>query len=197
MVSVGSALERQAIRRVVEQLAAAGVTLPPDLDRAVTSVLCGGGNIGARLWAAAHPDDDRPPCCWASMHDPERCSCWQPVYDVDQAPPRPPNRPEDLHARPRMCGDCAYRPGSPERSDPLLVDELLDLPAGHTPFWCHDGMRRPIRWEHPDGRTIAGDPADWHPAMHSGIPYQADGSPAMLCAGWAALAAKAAEVDDG
>jgi hypothetical protein len=189
-------LERTAVRRVVDELAAAGVHLPPELGRAVSTVLCGGGNTGARLWVEQHPDAGETFCCMPALDGrPEDCTCWRPVYDVEQAPPRPMAGPQDLQARPRMCGDCAFKPGSPERTDPLMVETLMELPSTRTPFWCHDGMRRPVRWEHPDGRTVAGDPADWHPAQLGRVPYRADGSPALLCAGWAALAARA--VADG
>lgn len=51
-------------------------------------------------------------------------------------------------------------------------------------------MRRPVRWEHPDGRTIDGSPDDWQPAIINGLPYRADGRPGLLCAGWAARAAR-------
>lgn len=193
------ALERDAVARKVRLLHELGVELPPDLAEAVNRVLCGQTSAGARLWAAAHPDDDPTPCCDGSaVYDQTRCTCWEPVYAVEQSPPRPPASIGDIQVRARMCppgpddeAGCAFRPGSPERTDPLLVDELDELVYAGTPFWCHTGMRRPVRWEHPDGRVIPGDPADWHPAMVGALPFRTDGQPALLCAGWWAAVVRA------
>jgi hypothetical protein len=115
-----------------------------------------------------------------------------PVFDVEQQRPRPPAGPEELAVQRALCGDCAFRKGSPERADEWTESALFDLAASSVPFWCHQGMRRPVRWEHPDGRTVAGSTDDWQPPMVAGIPYQADGTPGLLCAGWAARAARAA-----
>src|SRR4051794_15360348 len=53
-------------------------------------------------------------CCdGAANLGPTFCTCWEPVYDTPrQAAPRTGLPTE---TRPLMCGDCAYRPGSPER----------------------------------------------------------------------------------
>jgi len=184
---MASSFERAAIARLVERAESLGVEVP-----AAVSSLCtqGTGNHGALLWANAHPGEQPPTCCYGSMYDAEGCTCWRPVYDVEQAAPRPLNGPQDLAVRAAPCGDCAYRKGSPERTDEWREDLLLALPGKGEPFFCHDGMRRPVRWEHPDGRTVPGDPDDWHPAMAGRIPYRADGSPGLLCAGWAARAAR-------
>jgi hypothetical protein len=85
-----------------------------------------------------------------------------------------------------MCGDCAYRPGSPERKHDFEEEALLALPLEGQMFWCHDGMRKIIRWEHPDGRTIAPTGDDYDPPIINGAPFRADGRVGVLCAGWAA-----------
>jgi hypothetical protein len=122
------------------------------------------------------------------------CYCWRPVFDVEQADPIPPASPDDIGVQARMCGDCAFRKGSPERAYEFEEEALFSLADEGTPFYCHDGMRRPVRWEHPDGRSIPGDPADWQPPMVCGLPYRTDGRPGLLCAGWAARAARSDEM---
>lgn len=186
-----SAFEKHAAQRVLDLAFAAGVAVPPSLVSAVCG-LGGGGSYAARAWAAANPDAPVTGCCWGELQGgAEDCGCWVPEYDVEQADPRPPASPADLEVQPRMCGDCAYRPGSPERDDSWMEDALMDAARGATtPFWCHDGIRRPVRWRHPDGRVIDGDPADYQPAQVNGVPYRADGRPALICGGWAAIAAQ-------
>lgn len=125
-------------------------------------------------------------CCWgAAEYGPHRCTCWLPVYDREQTPPVP----ADPVVRPDgMCGDCAYRPGSPEkRGDPDHAgdaDQLEDLAAGAGRFFCHDGIRRPTKLVHPSGVEIPGHAADYDPPIRDGVPYRADGTPGFLCAGW-------------
>jgi hypothetical protein len=180
-----SALERDAVQHLIDKATAAGVPVPAEIAGLVER-LDHGSSYPARAWAEAHPDEDQVPCCMGSIHDPEGCTCWTPVYDTDQATPRPPTSAGDLQVQAAMCGDCAYRPGSPERADQWLADELYALPAQGKAFYCHDGMRRPAYWQHPDGRRVDGAPDDWQPPMRGGIPYRADGSPGLLCAGWMA-----------
>ncbi|HET8684993.1 MAG TPA: hypothetical protein VFM54_24435 [Micromonosporaceae bacterium] len=189
-----SAFERHAVQRLVDKATDLGVEVPGAVSGIVH--ISHAGSAGARLWAEQHPDDDRPPCCYSSVDGHDRCTCWVPVWNGTQRPPRPPRQPEDVCAQRRMCGDCAFRKDSPERAEGWREEALFDLARGGTPFWCHQGMRQPVRWEHPDGRTVPGDPADWQPPMASGIPYQLDGSPGLLCAGWVAHAARAAEEGD-
>jgi hypothetical protein len=185
-----SAFERHAVQLLVDRARAAGVEVPKDIERLCTKTE---GSGGAMLWAAAHPDYEDDGCCWGTvLNGPEGCLCWVPVFEAEQRPPRPPQCAEDLSVQRRMCGDCAFRRDSPERADEWSEQALFDLAASSVPFWCHQGMRRPVRWEHPDGRTIGGSMADWQPPMVSGIPYQADGTPGLLCAGWAARAARTA-----
>lgn len=142
---------------------------------------------GPGLW----PDvgNGENPCCYGSALDgPGGCTCWQPVFDVEQAEPR-----TDLPsgAQESKCADCAYRPGSPERSgDPHVTadaEQLRALAETGARFWCHQGMRRPTLWRHPSGATVPGLGADYRPPIVEGVPYKADGTPGDLCAGWMAL----------
>lgn len=184
-------LHRRAIQRLIDRATTLGITVPAEI-RALTRI-DHSQNLGALLWTKANPDraDETFGCCYGDALDgATRCTCWTPVFDLDQAAPIPPACPDDLHTRNRACNDCAFRKDSPERADPFTAEELLNLaPAGET-FWCHDGMRRPTHWQHPDGRTIPGSDADWQPAILAGIPYRADGRPGLLCASWAAHAAR-------
>lgn len=188
-----SAFERHAVAELVEQALAAGLAVP---EEAIT-FLCGGqASHAAQSFADAHPDEDDesvPPemfwCCEGSasrgLH---ACTCWQPVYEQEQAAPVPPTSAADLAVRDRGCTDCAFHADSPERSTPWGEESLFRLADNGTPFWCHDGMRRPLRWKHPAGPVIDGSPHDWQPPMRGGIPYRADGRPGLLCAGWATRA---------
>ena len=100
----------------------------------------------------------------------------------------------------RMCepgpngdGGCAYRPHSPERDGrggyQGDAEHLEYLAATVTPFYCHRGMRQAVAWQHPAGIEIPGHPADYQPPILNGVPYQADGSPGFICAGWLLRAA--------
>lgn len=126
------------------------------------------------------------PCCMgAAVYGLERCTCWEPIYDLDQAESLDVGSPPAT--RSSCCIDCAYRNGSPERTSGL-GEELVDV-AG-TPgsvFACHQGMRRVVAWRHPllGDREIPAGPGDYRPPIRDGIAYRADGSPADLCAGWA------------
>lgn len=185
-----SAFERRAIQRIIDQANSLGVDVP----KTITDLVCAGGpgNGGAVLWARAHPSEDGPGCCWGDViNGADGCTCWVPVFDVEQVAPIPPASPDDIGVQTRMCGDCAFRKGSPERAVKYSEETLFDLAATGTPFYCHEGMRRPLRWKHPDGRTIDGSTDDWRPAMAAGLPYRADGRPGLLCAGWAARASRA------
>lgn len=134
------------------------------------------------------PETPEPWCCeGAASMGPGRCTCWEPVYDLDQQEPR---TQEPAGVRPEMCVDCAYRPGSPERrgeEDYKGDQDLLDaLVVTGRPFWCHQGVRRPVKYRHPCGMEIEGHPAEYRPPLVAGRPYKADGSPSDLCGGWAA-----------
>jgi hypothetical protein len=120
-------------------------------------------------------------CCMAAAEDgAEHCTCWEPIFDAEQKPPRTRMQPK---TRAKACHDCAYRQGSPERE---RGDDLEALDN----FWCHQGIRRPAAYRHPDGRVrpVADYLAsgDYQPPMLD-VPYRADGRPADRCAGWAAV----------
>jgi transcription elongation factor Elf1 len=126
------------------------------------------------------------------------------VYDLEQQDPR---IDEHETARNAMCGDCAYRRDSPERANSDTVaaysDQLDSCVDEGRPFWCHDGMRRTIHHRHPDGRTRTDQATDasYDPPIVERRPYRADGSPALLCAGWftrrlRAIQARTAKVED-
>ncbi len=183
-----SAFEQHAAKRVLALAYAAGVPVPEDLARTVA--LCGdSGSYASRWWARQYPDADLTGCCHGELLDPEQCVCWVPEYAEVQAPARPPAGPGDLEIAAAMCGDCAFRPGSPERADDWTAEALMELPATGRPFFCHTGIRRPLRWRHPDGRVVDGADDDYQPLIVGSLPYRADGRPALLCAGWAAIAA--------
>lgn len=136
------------------------------------------------------PDAGEGMCCpGAAMFGPDRCTCWVPVYDLAQQPLQPLQAGQPVPPDPlKMCADCAYRPGSPERrgEDGYQgdADGLDDMVASGQPFACHQGIRRPVKWRHPSGAEVPGHPAGYAPPIRDGIPYKADGTPANLCAGW-------------
>lgn len=184
-----SSLESRAVQRVIDKAIAAGVDVPPS----ITAMLVhSGGNNGALQWTRLHPDDDTARgCCWGDIQNgPGGCTCWVPIWNAEQADPIPPTKPGDIHVQKRMCGDCAFRKDSPERREEFLEEALMELPATGQAFYCHEDMRRPVRWEHPDGRTVEGGTDDWQPPIVKGLPYRLDGRPGLLCAGWAARAAR-------
>jgi hypothetical protein len=186
---VTSELQRRAVAALIADAERLGVPVPG----AVHAIVCGTSNAGALMFAELNPDAEQAWCCEGDVEGgPADCTCWTPVYDVEQAPPKAFNA-EQLEARPERCADCAFRPGSPELADPYMREELLALPARGEPFWCHDGMRRPVWWEHPTRGRVPGGPDDWRPPQRGRVPFRADGRPALLCAGWAAVAAKRAE----
>ena len=142
------------------------------------------------------PDAGGGICCMASAMG-RTCTCWVPVFDLDQVEPAI----ADPGVRAKPCADCAYNVDSPERrgEDDVQGDEqlLARIVEKGERFFCHQGIRRPVRWEHrpedlkPEdcpipNATVPGSPADYSPPIIDGVPYKADGSPADVCAGWAA-----------
>lgn len=183
-----SDLERRAIQRLINKAEGLGLAdqVPPDIRLLATDH--GPTNGGSLAWDRKHPDEDvfRGCCDGEMIRGAAYCTCWEPVFDLEQADPIPPGDGE-IQVRPGgLCGDCAYRPESPEMATDFMAEALRELPLKGQTFWCHDGMRRPIRWEHPDGRTIDGSPDDYQPPMVDGRPHRADGRVGHLCAGWAA-----------
>lgn len=138
------------------------------------------------------PDTGGTCCYGAAVYGPHRCTCWVEVYDLEQTPPDEQTvtflsagiRP---NTRRSMCPDCAYRPKSPERTGDEGYEgdaEDLEMFARSSRFYCHSGMRRPVRLRHPSGVEIDGHPAAYRPPIVDGVPYRADGTPGELCAGW-------------
>lgn len=143
--------------------------------------VCGGGSE-----ALVFPDAGEGHCCYGTiMNGPQGCTCWEPIYDLEQQEPRL-GKPR---TRRRRCPDCAYHDGSPERQnttgyagDAETLDEIVY--SGER-FICHQGMRKPSRWIHvPTGTIIEGHPAGYEPPFLNGLPYKADGTPGDICAGW-------------
>lgn len=148
---------------------------------------------------AAHdrdwPDVGDLGCCYGSaVYGPARCTCWVPVYDQQQLPPR---TDEPSGVMPAMCSTCAFRPGSPERTGYAKAmhgaEDLDRLVAERQPFWCHDGLLAPVAYLHPPTMSwlVLTDDQQFHPPQQRdawGVPtpYRVDGSPGDLCGGWAA-----------
>lgn len=149
----------------------------------------------SRLTTLTPPDwrgpADGVPCCWATMDgDWDSCTCWQPIYDT---PEQARMLRGEVTVMPGMCGDCAYRPGSPERrgSPDAAADghDLDDLAISGERFWCHDGMRRIVAMRHGGTGEVIPVTGQAHydpPTDGQGIPHRADGTPGSLCAGWEA-----------
>lgn len=124
----------------------------------------------------------------------ESCSCWVPVFNRPQTTPDLGSTPGVM---PRMCGDCAYRKGSPEREgnpaangDAALLERIT---VTGEQFWCHDGLRRQTGWTHPSGIEVPLPPEgvdNFDPPIVAGVPYRADGTAGALCAGWSARRAR-------
>jgi hypothetical protein len=121
-------------------------------------------------------------CAGAAMFGVDRCTCWEPVYDLEQS--------EQLEegpaiARRKRCPDCAFHAGSPERSDEDGEQRLDDAVHGVcSSFWCHQGVRRVVEWRHPDGRVVAAADGDYRPPQGQDRLWLADGRPGEMCAGW-------------
>jgi hypothetical protein len=135
-------------------------------------------------------------CMGAAMFGRNRCTCWEPIYDLEQQPLADGGAPPaEIPTRAKCCHDCAYRNGSPEREDGD-TDWLLEIAAsgGQREFWCHQGMRRVVAFQHPDGRILPAGEGDYRPPVgpeHRPVAWKADGTIAERCAGWAAHASAA------
>lgn len=133
------------------------------------------------------PDPEVPCCETAAYSNGKACSCWEPIFSA----PTPPVLLEGPQApRPKMCHDCAYRPGSPERTE--VDGEQLEAPLSQ-PFQCHDGMPKLLGWTHPElpGACLVaaaiGDRDSFGPVIRGAQSWRADGTPALMCAGWVAV----------
>lgn len=147
-----------------------------------------------RPWAPEWPEEIPVPialeiCCMgAAAGGFDHCTCWVPRFELVQVDDLAVADPTIV--RPRCCHDCAYRPDSAEWADPDRREELLDIPNGWSVFWCHQGMQRVVQWEHPaaPGHLIPAGAGDYRPPVADSRAYRADGTPAFVCAGWAARA---------
>ncbi len=141
------------------------------------------------------------PCCGGfGLRGPEFCTCWIAVYEPIPVAPALSTRPDTM---PRMCGDCAFRPDSPERRGDQHAAAnwagLQYLVATETPFWCHDGLPRLIGWRHQPSDTWIPQPGsvdDYKPTIVDGVPYRADGNAGSRCAGWAAAVGRQSRRDE-
>lgn len=148
------------------------------------------------------PDIGEGMCCDGALYrGADGCTCWEAVYDpADQVPLVDCDRDAPDETRERMCGDCAFRADSPERtgegryenSEPGDIERLV---AGDTPFRCHDGARRIVALVHtPTGHRInLTSLGHYDPPKDSRRAYMADGKPLLICAGWAAAHARRVE----
>lgn len=131
-------------------------------------------------------------CLGAAEGGPLDCTCWEPEYDLEQSGRLLSERP--IVTRAVMCADCAYRPDSPERSGDERFkgseEGELERIAALEVFWCHQGMRKPVRWRHRLGIVVEAATDAYEPPMRlvddEPVPFKADGSPGDRCAGWAA-----------
>ena len=131
------------------------------------------------------PDAGQGMCCLgAAARGPSACTCWAPVYDQPQkwllqhGPPA---------VRATACDDCAFRPGSPERSGDARFahsDEgaLEEIVYSNRPFACHQGMRRLLRLIHPSGVVVEQPPCAYEPPIgrDGTLAYLANGEPAQV-----------------
>ena len=151
---------------------------------------------GDRLVPDTPADDfDYDACCLGSAgRGRSCCTCWTEVLNLVAQEPQEPGPPQ---VRSTPCHDCACRLTSPERTDrddmASSWDGVLRSAGKGLPFYCHDGMPVVVARVHdPTGNRFEVAPEDRHgyrPRLDSrGCPVRADGSPALLCAGWAALA---------
>lgn len=75
----------------------------------------------------------------------------------------------------KMCDNCAFRQGSPERADPWRWMQILETVEYGQPFYCHKGLTMTLR----DDKTAA-----------SFSPPDAATGRVTVCAGWLAASAK-------
>lgn len=119
-------------------------------------------------------------CCYGSIMGPDRCTCWEPVYDIEQSDPNLFDAPEP---RAEPCADCAFRSDSPESRGDERYQSYEFTPT--QPFYCHQGMRRIVAYRHPSGAKVAAAVQDrWSPPERDGIVYKANGMAGDICAGW-------------
>jgi hypothetical protein len=126
-------------------------------------------------------------CLGAAAYGPERCTCWEPVLQPEQAPPQQ----GPCNVAKRMCSGCAFKPGLAE-SDPIVAN-VVDRSMRSQAFFCHHEVTAIVAWRHPAGFEKPAGP-DRHTAPTNGWwGARADGRPAELCAGWMAAKRKQAK----
>lgn len=129
------------------------------------------------------PDATLNMCCiGAANTDGDKCTCWQPVVE----PQTGPAQEGPMAVQPKRCGDCAYRRDSPERQA-IGGDTMPYIPENR--FLCHDGMARVTSYRHDEGyetHALTGAHTDYRPPTNGWACWQKDGTPAIVCAGWAA-----------
>lgn len=139
------------------------------------------------------PDVGEGMCCFGALNrGADGCTCWEAVYDLDgQVPVDGCDHDAPDVVRDAMCSDCAFRPGSPERTGEGRYEnsspgDLERLVAGDMPFRCHDGARRIVAIVHtPTGHRIDLTSLDhYDPPKTTTRAYQANGQPLLVCAGW-------------
>lgn len=188
---MGNALEQRLVNRVIAKAREVGVDVPTEVLEIAASLEHGDAGIFWDKWVQLHPDRDPDDpdlqgCCMGqAVYGWHRCTCWEPIYDVDQTDPILPVAEGSIQVRHARCGDCAFKRGSQERADRAMEEELLGLAIAGIPFWCHDGMRRPKLYRHPTLGDVPATGDDWRPPQVAGVPFRRDGSPGLLCAGWA------------
>jgi hypothetical protein len=134
------------------------------------------------------PDAGGGMCCLgAAAGGPGACTCWVPEHDRAQAEPQQGPPP----IRSRRCSDCAFRPDSPENRGDDRYDcegalEALASPNGT--FYCHDGLRIATALVHePTGARVPTTiPDAYDPPTRGALAFKANGTPATICAGFAA-----------
>lgn len=144
-------------------------------------------------------------CCIGAVEEgPVGCSCWEPIYDLKQQDVIEGDMPGQ---RTEMCVDCAYRPDSPERSGDDRHScsddgELDGIARGNAPFWCHQGLRKPIAFKHLSlGVVVPTDTDAYDPPFRIidgfKVPIKADGTAGNRCAGWLARKNQLAAAEGG
>jgi hypothetical protein len=68
-------------------------------------------------------------------------------------------------------------------------ERLAELVDKGEPFYCHQSLRKIVKWRHPVGAEVDGHPGSYDPPIVVGpmeqfVPMKADGIPADICAGW-------------
>jgi hypothetical protein len=138
---------------------------------------------------------DEPCCIGAAEEGVDACTCWEPIYDLEQQPTIAISV-DHIRTRDEMCADCAFRPDSPERQGDERYNQNSDealRALDH--FWCHQGMRKPVAYRHTHyGITLEADHDAYDPPKvivgagddRIAVPFKASGAPGDRCAGFEA-----------